>query len=69
MDGVSATLRARLASHCLLVETSDAHAQALALFADLGAAADAAELKALIGTLEASVQQHYDHAEALFADL
>jgi putative membrane protein len=39
-----------------------AHAEALALLGNLEAAADAAALRTLIGTLETAVQAHYDQA-------
>jgi putative membrane protein len=45
------------------------HAAALTLLEELAATAEAAELKELIATLEASVQVHYDHALELEAAL
>ena len=45
------------------------HADALKLLNDLTAAADAEELEALLATLEAAVQQHYEHAQELAAEL
>jgi len=47
----------------------DAHAEALELLDDLAAAADAAQLDTLIATLRATVQQHYEAAQELQADL
>ena len=46
-----------------------AHAQALALLDDLGAAADAAQLTALIAALKAPVKEHYEKAQELQAEL
>jgi putative membrane protein len=46
-----------------------AHAEALALLSDLELAADAPELQTLIGTLEATVQDHYDSAVAIEGEL
>lgn len=46
-----------------------AHAEALALLSDLEEAADAAELRTLIGTIEAAVQDRYDSALAIQAEL
>lgn len=46
-----------------------AHADALSLLKQLDAAADAAELRTLIGTLSATVQDHYDSATSIQADL
>lgn len=45
------------------------HAAALTLLEELAATAEAAELKELIATLEASVQVHYDHVLELEAAL
>ena len=47
----------------------EAHAEALALLSGLEEAADAAELRTLIGTLEATVQDRYDSAVAIQAEL
>jgi putative membrane protein len=44
------------------------HAEALMLLSELEAAADAAELRTLIGNLETTVQDHYDSAIAIQAD-
>jgi putative membrane protein len=44
------------------------HADALMLLSELEAAADAAELRTLIGNLETTVQDHYDSAIAIQAD-
>jgi len=45
------------------------HADALALLSNLEDAADAAELRSLIATLEAAVQDHYDSALDIQAEL
>lgn len=47
----------------------EAHAEALALLSGLEQAAGAAELRTLIGTLEAALQDRYDSAVALQAEL
>lgn len=46
-----------------------AHAEALALLGSLNASADAAELRTLIATLKATVQDHYDAAQTLHDEL
>jgi putative membrane protein len=46
-----------------------AHADALALLGNLNASADAAELRTLIATLRATVQDHYDAAQTLQDEL
>lgn len=46
-----------------------AHAEALALLGTLDASADAAALRTLIGTLTATVQDHYDAAQTLSDEL
>jgi putative membrane protein len=45
------------------------HAEALAVLSDLQAQADAAELRSLIEALTATVQEHYDTAQAIEHDL